>query len=149
MSTRWYPIYKRGGPQLRVFLPNFWVKLVKPDHKQPPNVVQFIVSVEMTRHDIKNYIEKIYKVPVAQVFTRIASGETRQEVRKGYVIKDDDYKVAYVTLPQGNNFEFPELFPESEEKEQKDKTLEELKKQYGQFTVNNKDRPGVPGWFSL
>ena len=30
MSTRWYPIYQRGNPQLRVFLPNFWMKLVKP-----------------------------------------------------------------------------------------------------------------------
>ena len=30
MSSRWYPIYQRGNPQLRVFLPNFWMKLVKP-----------------------------------------------------------------------------------------------------------------------
>ena len=31
MSSRWYPIYQRGNPQLRVFLPNFWMKMVKKE----------------------------------------------------------------------------------------------------------------------
>jgi hypothetical protein len=47
MSNRWYPLYQRGSPQLRVFLPNFWLKLVRPEHKQPENVVTFEVSMEM------------------------------------------------------------------------------------------------------
>lgn len=47
MSTRWYPLYRRGNPQLRVFLPNFWMKIVKPEHKQPENIVTFHVSLEM------------------------------------------------------------------------------------------------------
>ena len=49
MSTRWYPIYQKGNPQvfcstvqllflfilqLRVFLPNFWMKMVKPNYNQ-------------------------------------------------------------------------------------------------------------------
>ena len=34
MSTRWYPIYQKGNPQLRVFLPNFWMKMVKPNFNQ-------------------------------------------------------------------------------------------------------------------
>ena len=47
MSTRWYPIYQRGNPQLRVFLPNFWMKLVKPTvvfgkAAVPENKVQLI-----------------------------------------------------------------------------------------------------------
>ena len=71
MSTRWYPIYQRGNPQLRVFLPNFWMKLVKLDKiEAPSNKVHFIVSQEMTRYDVKNYLEKIYKVPVDSVKTR-------------------------------------------------------------------------------
>lgn len=69
-----YPIYQRGNPQLRIFLPNFWMKLVHPDYKQPENIVKFIVSVEMTDHDIKNYLEKIYKVPVAKVQSSIETG---------------------------------------------------------------------------
>ena len=82
MSSRWYPIYQKGNPQLRVFLPNFWMKMVKPDYNQygastPSNKVivifkctklslklqaQFIVSSQMTKHDVKNYLEKIYQV---------------------------------------------------------------------------------------
>ena len=93
-----YPIYQRGGPQLRVFLPNFWLKLVRPTHEQPPNVVQFACSMEMTKYDIQNYLEKIYNIKVIDVRTRIALGETRRVPVKGYIVKDDDTKYAYVTL---------------------------------------------------
>ncbi|KAL3265912.1 hypothetical protein HHI36_010102 [Cryptolaemus montrouzieri] len=78
MSTRWYPIYQKGGPQLRVFLPNFWMKLVRPTHNQPPNIVQFSCSMEMTTPDIKNYLEKIYNVKVIEIRTRIALGKTKK-----------------------------------------------------------------------
>lgn len=98
MSTRWYPIYQRGNPQLRVFLPNFWMKLVRPTEEQPANVVTFAVSTEMTKHDVKNYLEKIYKVPVVDVRTRIALGETKRDQTYGYVTKKDDVKLAYVTM---------------------------------------------------
>ncbi|CAH1370444.1 unnamed protein product [Tenebrio molitor] len=98
MSTRWYPIYQKGGPQLRVFLPNFWLKLVRPTHEQPPNVVQFSCSMQMTKFDIKNYLEKIYNVKVVDVRTRIAMGKTKRVHGKGYVIKEDDIKYAYITL---------------------------------------------------
>lgn len=98
MSTRWYPLYHRGGPQLRVFLPNFWLKLVRPTHEQPPNVVQFACSMEMTKYDVQNYLEKVYDVPVVEVRTRIGMGDTRRDMKVGYVTKDDDTKYAYVTL---------------------------------------------------
>ena len=60
-----YPLYRRGNPQLRVYLPNFWMKLLNPEkmsHKKPPNSIMFEVSPAMTRLDVKNYLEKIYKV---------------------------------------------------------------------------------------
>lgn len=98
MSSRWYPIYQRGNPQLRVFLPNFWLKLVRPANEQPPNVVQFACSMEMTRHDVKNYLEKIYNVPVVNVRTRIALGGTKRDLVLGYITKEEDTKYAYVTL---------------------------------------------------
>jgi len=69
-----YPLYQRGNPQQRIFLPNFWLKLVRPQQKQPPNIVKFIVSVQMTKYDIRNYLEKIYKIPVVDVRTVIAMG---------------------------------------------------------------------------
>ncbi|XP_063615174.1 large ribosomal subunit protein uL23m-like [Penaeus indicus] len=75
MSTRWYPLYRRGNPQLRVFLPNFYMKLIKPRDPQPKNVVQFEVSMQMTKFDIKNYLEKIYNVPVENVVTHVRMGK--------------------------------------------------------------------------
>lgn len=98
MSTRWYPLYKQGSPQLRVFLPNFWLKLIQPTHKQPENVVQFACSMEMTKYDVKNYLEKIYNVPVVEVRTRIGLGKTKADLKQGYITKEDDTKYAYVTM---------------------------------------------------
>lgn len=54
--------------------------------------------MEMTRHDIRNYLEKIYKLDVVHINTRIALRKTKQDPGKGYVVKDDDIKYAYVTL---------------------------------------------------
>ncbi|KAF2880980.1 hypothetical protein ILUMI_25196 [Ignelater luminosus] len=151
MSTRLYPLYQKGGPQLRVFLPNFWLKLVRPDNDRPSNIVQFMCSMEMTRYDIKNYLEKIYGIKCVHVRTRIALGKTRLEPGRGYVIKDDDIKYAYVILPKGETFEFPNLFPEEKEKELKEqeKTFEEIKKSHEKFLSKNSNRPGTPGWFSF
>lgn len=98
MSSRWYPLYQRGNPQLRVFLPNFWLKLIRPVHKQPENIVQFECSMEMTKTDIKNYLTKIYNVPVVDVRTRIAMGKTKRDQVVGYVTKAEDSKLAYVVL---------------------------------------------------
>ena len=41
------------------------MKLLNPEkmsHKKPPNSIMFEVSPAMTRLDVKNYLEKIYKV---------------------------------------------------------------------------------------
>uniref|UniRef100_A0A6B2EFW6 Large ribosomal subunit protein uL23m n=1 Tax=Phlebotomus kandelakii TaxID=1109342 RepID=A0A6B2EFW6_9DIPT len=150
MSTRWYPIYQRGNPQLRVFLPNFWMKIVRPELEQPKNVVQFSCSLEMTKHDIKNYLEKIYEVPVVEVRTRIASGKTTRDPNFGYVKKAEDLKIAYVTLPRDTSFEFPDIFPkDKKEKMKEEKSLDEAKKNYKKFLDRNKSRPSVPGWYSI
>uniref|UniRef100_A0A1B6EZ04 Large ribosomal subunit protein uL23m n=1 Tax=Cuerna arida TaxID=1464854 RepID=A0A1B6EZ04_9HEMI len=152
MSTRWYPIYQKGNPQLRVYLPNFFMKLVRPDYKQPPNIVKFIVSNEMTDHDIKNYMEKIYNVPIAHVRSTIVTGEFRRAGVDGYIVKDDDFKTAYITLPLGETFEFPNLFPEKiKEKKDKDEqeTQEVTRQGFKKFLEKNKNRPGVPGWYSI
>lgn len=74
------------------------MKIVRPEQRQLPNIVQFHCSMEMTKYDIKNYLEKIYNIPVVDVRTRIALGKFRRDVGKGYIIKDDDIKTAYVVL---------------------------------------------------
>ncbi|KAJ8718574.1 hypothetical protein PYW08_002811 [Mythimna loreyi] len=150
MSTRWYPIYQRGNPQLRVFLPNFWMKLVRPEPKQLPNIVQFHCSMEMTKFDIKNYLEKIYNIPVVDVRTRIALGKFRRDVGKGYVIKDDDIKSAYVVLPKDMKFEYPDIFgSKKDDGEDEQKALGEAKKNFQNYIDRNKHRTDVPSWFTI
>ena len=159
MSTRWYPIYQRGNPQLRVFLPNFWMKLVKErkDVVTPPNHLKFIVSSEMTKFDVKQYLEKIYKVPVMDVKTKNISGPTWQNVlkraidRKHELYKEDDFKVAYVIMPKDYKFEFPDVTtkPESEQKQEKEAEgeVELAKKQYIKYAKGVKR--GVPSFFGI
>ncbi|XP_026466103.1 probable 39S ribosomal protein L23, mitochondrial [Ctenocephalides felis] len=150
MSTRWYPLYQRGNPQLRVFLPNFWLKLIRPVHEQPPNVVQFACSMQMTKYDIKNYLEKIYNVPIIDVRTRIQLGKTKRDL-KGYIVKEEDTKLAYVTLPKEEVFEFPNIFKKDEESQYQEdmKSMNESKKLYKNYLERNKNSPGTPGWFSF
>ncbi|CAG4935238.1 unnamed protein product [Colias eurytheme] len=150
MSTRWYPIYQRGNPQLRVFLPNFWMKLVRPLPKQQPNIVHFKCSMEMTKYDIRNYLEKIYNVPVVDVRTKITLGKFKKDVGRGYVVKDDDIKYAFVTLPKDMKFEFPNIFEKKKgDLEDNEKSLEESKKTFKSYIARNKDRSDIPSWFSL
>lgn len=100
MSSRWYPIFKPGNPQLRVFLPNFWMKVVRNDvNPTPPsNVVTFHCSMEMTEYDIRNYLTKIYKIPVVAVHTEVRMGEFFRDINKNYVKKKDDFRVAVITM---------------------------------------------------
>ncbi|XP_066593982.1 large ribosomal subunit protein uL23m [Prorops nasuta] len=147
MSTRWYPIYNRGNPQLRVFLPNFWLKLVKPEFKQPNNVVTFHCCMQMTKYDIKNYLEKIYKIPVVTVRTRIAMGKTYRHSIVKYVVKDDDTKIAYVVLPKDVSFEFPNLFPENKE-DDLEKEAEKTSKEQNKLLESKVRNPGLMPWFN-
>lgn len=74
------------------------MKLVRPTRSQLPNTVNFQCSMEMTKHDIRSYLEKIYNIPVVDVRTRIGLGKFKKDIGKGYVIKEDDIKYAFVTL---------------------------------------------------
>lgn len=127
------------------------MKLVKPAEQQPANVVQFVVSMQMTKFDVKNYLEKIYNVPVENVVTHVKMGNVERNKLKGYLIKEDDYKVAYVTLPKTEKFEFPDLFPEAKQEEE-DKQMEQLKAletEWDKNTKRHRHRQGVPTWFGV
>ena len=75
------------------------MKLIAPSTNQPPNVVQFSCSMEMTKYDVKNYLEKIYNIETVDVRTRIAMGKFRKAYGPSpYIVKDDDEKIAYAIL---------------------------------------------------
>ncbi|XP_042528563.1 39S ribosomal protein L23, mitochondrial [Dipodomys spectabilis] len=141
-----YPLYQLGGPQLRVFRTNFFIQLVRPGTAQPEDTVQFRIPMEMTRTDLKNYLERIYSVPVAAVRTRVQHGSNRQRDYRNVRIKKPDYKVAYVQLAHGQTFTFPDLFPEKEQ----DLVAEEgLQEALPQKQSSDPRRGGVPSWFGL
>lgn len=52
--------------------------------------------------------------------------------------------------PKGETFQFPDLFKEKDkEASDHEKALEEVKKGYQQFLDRNKNRPNMPGWFTI
>uniref|UniRef100_A0A673VX42 Large ribosomal subunit protein uL23m n=1 Tax=Salmo trutta TaxID=8032 RepID=A0A673VX42_SALTR len=76
-----YPLYQIGNPQLRIFRPPFSLTLVRPGKEQPQDTVQFRIPMEMTKCDVRNYLEKLYNVPVGAVRTRIQYCEAHRVVR--------------------------------------------------------------------
>ncbi|XP_036284724.1 39S ribosomal protein L23, mitochondrial [Pipistrellus kuhlii] len=146
-----YPLYQVGGPQLRVFRTNFFIQLVRPGTAQPEDTVQFRIPMEMTRVDVKNYLERIYSVPVAAVRTRVQHGSNRKRDHRNVRVKKPDYKVAYVQLAHGQTFTFPDLFPEKQPgpKDSEEDSLEALMEEQRQRQRQDPRRGGVPQWFGL
>ena len=153
------------------------MKIIKNKHaKLPPNHVQFQVSPEMTRLDVKNYLEKIYNVPVYHVYTRNVSGEVK---KPGFMdpvwkttplYKEDDIKYAYVTLvrnlslsnaendsiffyqPKDVTFEFPNILEKGEEEKDIKKGTKDIQEQKNKFKHEAgiaTGRRGVPSFFGL
>ncbi|XP_025994144.1 probable 39S ribosomal protein L23, mitochondrial [Solenopsis invicta] len=147
MSTRFYPLYQKGNPQLRIFLPNFWMKLIAPKQKQPPNVVQFHCSMQMSKQDVKNYLEKIYNINIVDVRTKVQMGRFKRERLQNSIIKEDDSKIAYVVLPKDQSFVFPDLFKDVKPELDKD-MIDMTKKDMQDFLKTNK-APGLPTWFRI
>lgn len=87
------------------------------------------------------------------VRTRIALGRTKKEERSGYIIKEEDSKIAYVTLPKEVEFTYPDLFPETSEKKKNkkddEKSLDAAKDKFREYLDRNKKRRALPGWYSL
>ncbi|XP_076769911.1 large ribosomal subunit protein uL23m isoform X2 [Arvicanthis niloticus] len=101
--------------------------------------------MEMTRVDLRNYLEQIYNVPVAAVRTRVQHGSNRRRDHKNVRIKKPDYKVAYVQLAHGQTFTFPDLFPEKEPS-----SPDPLEEELPQQRQSSDPRcPGIPSWFGL
>ncbi|XP_005885994.2 PREDICTED: 39S ribosomal protein L23, mitochondrial [Myotis brandtii] len=146
-----YPLYQLGNPQLRVFRTNFFIQLVRPGTAQPEDTVQFRIPMEMTRVDLRNYLERIYSVPVAAVRTRVQHGSNRKRDHRNVRVKKPDYKVAYVQLAHGQTFTFPDLFPEkpSPKDGSTEDDLQAVMEEQRQRQRQDPRRGGVPQWFGL
>nr|XP_012311619.1 39S ribosomal protein L23, mitochondrial isoform X2 [Aotus nancymaae] len=152
MDPTGYPLYQLGGPQLRVFRTNFFIQLVRPGTAQPEDTVQFRIPMEMTRVDLRNYLERIYNVPVAAVRTRVQHGSNKKRDHRNVRVKKPDYKVAYVQLAHGQTFTFPDLFPEKEQSPEgsaADELQSILKENMERRQSSDPRRGGIPDWFGL
>lgn len=148
MSKARYPVFLLGNPQRRVFFTDFCMKLVKNKKPQPPNVVTFECDIQMTKFDIKNYLQNIYNVPVAKVNTSVIYVPFQRNHKNQRVKLREDFKLAYVTLADGQTFEFPELFPDTEE-QKNEEMAKELKEKEKKTTEQMTRRAGVPSWFGI
>ncbi|KAF6040966.1 hypothetical protein EB796_000683 [Bugula neritina] len=132
----------------------------------------------MTKMDIKNYLEKIYKVPVHNVRTQIKLTNNEQPgktfieemTQKNFLpidpVRDkmkmsvkwsEEYKEAVVVLGEGQTFKFPDIessIAENERDKQLDniqKTMEgsgRSQKEVEEKRAKDMRRQGIPGWFS-
>ncbi|VUZ46362.1 unnamed protein product [Hymenolepis diminuta] len=119
-----YPKFTPGDPQLRMFLPLFWMKMLYPGENCPKRLAVFKIHPQMTKFDVKQYLEKIYNVPVVGVRVKMlyhdlppldAAEDKRFAIGSAFPHllprEPERYeKVAYVHLAPGHEFEFPDIF---------------------------------------
>ncbi|KRY23578.1 putative 39S ribosomal protein L23, mitochondrial [Trichinella patagoniensis] len=160
MTTRLHRLLPEGVKKTRVFLPDTWMKVLKPEKNEhlPKYMVKFAVSPEMNADDVREYLKKIYQLPVREVRLEIRQGKmirhfdeykepSRMAGEFGKVIdKQPDETVAYVTMRKDFNFEFPELFPEiTFEREMKQlKRLQQSVDKANELAETQWHRKGIP-----
>ncbi|KAL3103221.1 hypothetical protein niasHS_002407 [Heterodera schachtii] len=120
MTSRISRLWQPGAPRLRVFLPDFWIKLVEQPSKGynrlPKNAAAFEVDLKMSRMDVREYLEKIYKYPVRDVRIRVEMGDItwdhpKDRDKRRALWKEEDRKIAIVFFKKGFIAEVPDLFP--------------------------------------
>jgi len=114
LPTVQFPLHYDGAPSRRLFFPEWYVTCVRPKEDMPKNYVRFHIPADMTKYDMKEYLKKVYDIPITSVRLGIVGymkykSPTPQK-KGGYEWKfQDPYKIAHVYLGEGQTFEFPEL----------------------------------------
>ncbi len=73
------------------------------------NVYTFLVHTDANKNQIRNVLEKLYKVKVGAVKISVRKGKEKKVGRKMILKKQANKKVAYVKLIEGKI----DLFPQS------------------------------------
>jgi len=145
------PPWQKGDPQRRILFPLYTMKMLRPEISMPKNQVLFECNMQMNEHDVKNYLEQIYDVPVHHVRLTLNKGEQRLHPMTGNDYgRHPDFKLAYVTLANGVTFEFPQVVQEEGEGEiDKDVKDQERAEKYTEYLKqqNWKKKYGGPDWF--
>jgi large subunit ribosomal protein L23 len=97
-------ILKRARPNLGnlQWMPTMPMVLLNATHATPtsPATAQFRVLPKMTKHEVKEYLTKIYGLPVTEVRTQNYLGKRMRIFGKRQIVyaKRPDYKKAFVTF---------------------------------------------------
>ena len=75
--------------------------------KDNQNVVTFVVANDANKIEIKQAVEMLFKVKVANVRTAVASGKMKRVGKN--MGKRANWKKAYVSLNEGSNIDFFEV----------------------------------------
>ncbi|CAM9929556.1 unnamed protein product [Discosporangium mesarthrocarpum] len=84
----------------RSWFPNMVMAMTTAPTRGRPKQAAFRVPPKMTKWEVKEYLWKIYNVPVKKVTTQNFEGKRKrlQGKRRVYAYKRPDYKKAIVTL---------------------------------------------------
>jgi large subunit ribosomal protein L23 len=75
--------------------------------KDAKNIISFAVNSDANKIEIKEAVEKFFKVEVVNVNTINVAGKTKRVGRK--IGKRSNWKKAYVTLKEGSTVDFYEV----------------------------------------
>ena len=72
------------------------------------NVYMFEVDKKANKHQVKQALEKLYKVKTGEVKIMIRKGKEKKVGKKGLLKKSSDRKIAFVRLIEGKIDLFPQ-----------------------------------------
>jgi len=72
------------------------------------NVYMFEVDKKANKHQVKETLEKLYKVKTGEVRIMIRKGKEKKVGKKGLIKKSSDRKIAFVKLIEGKIDLFPQ-----------------------------------------
>merc|ERR1719354_645312 len=140
-----FPVNYEGAPQRRLYMPEWYVTMVKPDEKNlPKNYVKFHIPADMTKYDLKEYLDKVYGVKVMNIKLTIVGYQKYKFptpwIKGGYKWEFmDPYHEAHVYLPRGETFEYPD-FLKSVKGENKSSILEQYEEMRAQREAEKQEK---------
>lgn len=72
------------------------------------NVYMFEVDMQANKHQVKESLEKLFKVKTGEVKIMIRKGKEKKVGKKGLLKKSADKKIAFVKLSEGKIDLFPQ-----------------------------------------
>jgi len=72
------------------------------------NVYMFEIDLKANKHQVKQALEKLYKVKTGEVKVMIRKGKEKKVGKKGLLKKTADRKIAFVKLIEGKIDLFPQ-----------------------------------------